>query len=312
MRDTLYLLCLLGCLQAGCSSPSGDSDTGAEAEVHEVKTPVTVTTVSNVSIQETLDLNAVSVFQRKNLVKTGTDGYIQKVFVKLGEQVKAGAPLFTMKTKEAQVLGNLMTQDSLLRFNGVITVKAPASGVVLELNHQAGDYVNIGEQLAVIPDLKSFVFLVNVPFELAKYTTTGTRVTILLADSTRIPGTIASKLATMNAAAQTQQFVIKPHTDAILPENLQAVVRLTTAAKTRAQVVPKEAVLTNETMDASWVMKLLNDTTAIKVPVKTGITTENSVEILSPDFAPSDRLLTSGHYGLPDTAYVSIQTRQVE
>ncbi|WP_242917173.1 efflux RND transporter periplasmic adaptor subunit [Pontibacter liquoris] len=312
MRHILYLLCLSGCLLAGCSAPSGEPGNSAEEEMRQVKTPVTVTTVSRVPIQETLDLNAVSTYQKKNTVKAGTDGYIQQVFIKLGQQVKAGAALFTMKTKEAQVLGDLMTQDSSLPFKGVITVKAPASGVVLELNRQAGDYVNDGEQLAVISDLKSFVFLVNVPFELDKYTTTGTAVTIILADSTKIQGTIASQLATMNAAAQTQQFVIKPQSQTILPENLQAVVRLTTAAKTSTQVVPKAAVLTNETMDAYWVMKLLNDTTAVKVPVKTGLSTEQTVEILSPAFAPSDRLLTSGNYGLPDTAFVTIHPRQAE
>lgn len=310
LRYTCYLLA--GLLLTGCSSsPTNEPDAAAADEV-EVKTPVTVTTVSNAPIKETLDLNAVSSYQKKNTVKAGTAGYIQKVYVRLGEHVQAGAPLFSYKTKEAQVLGDLMTQDPSLHFNGIITVKAPASGVVLELNHQAGDYVNDGEQLAIIADQSSFVFLVNVPFELNQYTTIGTKATIILPDSTKIPGTVASKLSAMNAAAQTQQFVIKPQTDAILPENLQAVARLNKEVKTNTQVIDKDAVVTNETMDAYWVMKLINDTTAVKTPVKTGITTENKVEILSPDFAPADRILTSGNYGLPDTAYVSIQNKQPE
>ncbi|MBF9252235.1 efflux RND transporter periplasmic adaptor subunit [Pontibacter sp. 172403-2] len=311
MRTRRYTCYLLACLLlAGCSSSSGEPDAAAAAA--EVKTPVTVTTVSDAPIKETLDLNAVSAYQKKNTVKAGTAGYIQKVYVRLGEHVKAGAPLFSYKTKEAQVLGDLMSQDSSLHFNGVITVKAPASGVVLEINRQAGDYVNDGEQLALIADLNSFAFLVNVPFELNQYTAVGTEVTIILPDSTKIPGTIASKLSTMDAAAQTQQFVIKPQTDAVLPESLQAVVRLNKEVKTNTQVLDKAAVVTNETMDAYWVMKLINDTTAVKTPVTTGIATENKVEILSPNFEPADRILISGNYGLPDTAYVSIQNKQPE
>jgi len=304
---TCYLLASL--LLVSCSS-AGEPEAAADAV--EVKTPVTVTTVSNAPIKETTDLNAVATYQKKNTVKAGTDGYIQKVFVKLGEHVKAGAPLFTMKTKEAQVLGDLMTQDSSLHFNGVITVKAPASGMVLEINRQAGDYVNDGEQLSIIADQNSFVFLVNVPFELNQYTTIGTKATIILPDSMKIRGTVASKLSTMDAVAQTQQFVIKPQTDAILPENLQGVVRLNKKAKASTQVLRKAAVLTNETMDAYWVMKLINDTTAVKIPVKTGITARDAVEILSPSFAPSDRILISGNYRLPDTAYVLVQKEQPE
>ncbi len=228
LRYTCFLLA--GLLLAGCSS-SPANEPGASTSEHDMKTPVTVTTVSEAPIKETLDLNAVSAYLKKNTVKAATSGYIQKVFVKSGERVKAGAPLFTMKTKEAQVLGNLMTQDPSLHFNGVITVSAPAAGIVLELNHQPGDYVNDGEQLALISDLNSFVFLMNVPYELHQYTSVGTSVILILSDATQISGTVSSKLAAMNAAAQTQQFVIKPHTDSILPENLQAVARINKEVK---------------------------------------------------------------------------------
>jgi hypothetical protein len=58
-----------------------------------------------------------------------------------------------------------------------------------------------------------------------------------------------------------------------------------------------------------WVMKLIDSTTAVKVPVQKGIESGNRVEILSPKFSPSDMILTSGNYGLPDTAKVIVQQR---
>jgi hypothetical protein len=53
-------------------------------------------------------------------------------------------------------------------------------------------------------------------------------------------------------------------------------------------------------------MKLINDSTAVKVPVKTGIVNDTEIEILSPVFSLSDRLINSGSYGLPDTSKVNI------
>ena len=59
-------------------------------------------------------------------------------------------------------------------------------------------------------------------------------------------------------------------------------------------------------MENYWVMKLINDSTAIKVPVERGISADSKVEILSPHFALNDRIINSGNYGLGDTAFVKI------
>jgi hypothetical protein len=53
-------------------------------------------------------------------------------------------------------------------------------------------------------------------------------------------------------------------------------------------------------------MKLINPTTAIKVPITKGIEVGDRVEILSPKFSPQDKIVATGNYGLPDTAKVKI------
>ena len=53
-------------------------------------------------------------------------------------------------------------------------------------------------------------------------------------------------------------------------------------------------------------MKLINPTTAIKVPVTRGIESDDRVEILSPKFASGDKIIITGNYGLPDTAKVKV------
>jgi hypothetical protein len=53
-------------------------------------------------------------------------------------------------------------------------------------------------------------------------------------------------------------------------------------------------------------MKLINDSTAIKVVVRKGFENNDEVEITEPEFLASDRIVMTGNYGLPDTARVSI------
>jgi aromatic ring hydroxylase len=126
--------------------------------------------------------------------------------------------------------------------------------------------------------------------------------TVLMAAFSPITG----KLSEMDLQTQTLKYMIKPSEIADLPENLIANVRLITSEKDSAIVLPRKAILSNETMTEFWVMKLINDSTAVKVPVKKGIENIDEVEITDPVFTPADRILLTGNYGLPDTARVFI------
>ena len=106
--------------------------------------------------------------------------------------------------------------------------------------------------------------------------------------------------------AQTQRFIIKVNTDKLIPENLVAKVSLIKAAKPNTTTLPKEAVLSNEEQTEFWVMQLMNDSTAVKVPVQKGIEKNNQVEILSPPLNDSSNILLTGNYGLEDTAKIKV------
>jgi len=72
------------------------------------------------------------------------------------------------------------------------------------------------------------------------------------------------------------------------------------------QILPKSAVLSDEMMTEFWVMKLINDSTAVKIPVTIGNKNNEKIEILSPQFNTNDRIISVGAYGLPDTALIAI------
>jgi len=276
-----------------------------EEKKTDVHTPVTITTVSRGLMSDSLSLNAVSSFLKKNSLKSSAIGYVRQVNVKIGDYVEQGQVLFVIQTKESSVFKS-KALDTLLNFNGQFQIKANSTGIVTEVDKLPDDYVADGEQLCMIAQKNSLVFLLNVPYELNKYIHLNDKCQIELPDKTFIDGTINSRLSSMDAVSQTQNFVVRPATDKSLPESLVARIRITKDLKTNTAVLPKDAVLSDETEENFWVMKLINDSTAIKVPVTKGIETAANVEILAPAFAPGERIILTGQYGLADTASVEI------
>ena len=288
------------------SCKSKDKDDDEDAKVTS-QTPVSVTTVNDSTLTDYIELNATSIILQKNIVKSNANGYIHEANAQLGRNVSKGQVLFTVKTKEAQSIGNTINVlDTTFKFSGVNTIRASAPGYISELSHQKGDYVADGDQLAVISDRSSFVFLMQLPYELKQYVKVGQNVDLTLPGNVKIKSTVASFMPSVDTVAQTQGVVLKISAEQQIPENLVARARIIKALKTNTASLPKAAILSNETQTEFWVMKLINDSTAIKVPVKEGISSGDRVEILSPKFTSQDKIVINGNYGLPDTAKVKI------
>jgi multidrug efflux pump subunit AcrA (membrane-fusion protein) len=212
-----------------------------------------------------------------------------------------------IKTKEAQSLGNTLQQlDSSLHFNGVITIKSPGTGFISQLNYRAGDYVQDGEQIATITDTKSFVFLLDLPYELTPYLNNNQSLQLHLPDGSILNGQVSNALPTVDPVSQTQNFVIRVNATKPIPENLIAKVYLVKKAISNTISVLKSAVLSDEVQSEFWIMQLIDSTTAVKVPIKKGIENDTHIEIISPALKLTDKILLTGNYGLPDTAKVII------
>lgn len=279
----------------------------------DAKTPVTVTNITIEPIAESIELRATSVFQKKVAIKANANGYIDNENVNIGDEVSMNQLLFTIKTKEANALVNTpITQDTSLHFSGVIKIKAQKSGIITTLNHLKGDYVQDGDQLGIISERTSLIFIMEVPFELHSYIKVNHECELILPDNQILKGEISAALPMVDAISQTQSFVVKPLTNLKLPENLIVKIRIIKATKQKATVLPKLALLANEMQTEFWVMKLINDSTAMKVSVKKGIETNDKVEITEPLFSEGDRIIFKGNYGLADTAKITIQKTPLE
>jgi multidrug resistance efflux pump len=303
MNSRLFLLVLF-LISAGCSDSNSN-----EEDTKEATTPVTVTNICIGSIEEIIEFNAVSQFQKKTSVKTTITGYVNDKTVSIGSSVVPGQLLFQIMTREAAALHNNISTDTLMNFSGLIGIKAQVSGIVTSLNHQLGDFVQEGDELVVISEQNSLVFLLQVPFEMTSWVKVGADCEIILPGNTVVPGKITGALPEVDPVSQTQQFIVKPMNAQSIPENLVAKIRIIKIRKENTTIIPKTALLSDESQSEFWVMRLINDSMAIKTVVEKGIDNKDSVEIVSPVFDKTTRLIMEGNYGLADTAKINIRNK---
>ncbi len=297
----ILLVCLLFLTE--CNRKITESDTSASIS----KTTVSIGYASDtVTLNNEISLNATATYLLKSDVKAVTTGYITSIQIKPADHVKRGQVLFSLQTKEAKALGNTVNQlDSSFRFSGTTKVASPTSGYVIMLNRQVGDYIQEGETLATISDENNFGFVMNIPYEYNNLVCIGSAININLPDGKTVNGNVIKIMPSLDPAAQTEQVFIKVKNENF-PENLIATVRFVKSSCT-GLCVPKTAVLTNDFQSEFWVMKLINDTTAIKTRISKGIETDLWVEVLAGNIKPKDRLIVSGNFGMNDTAFVTIK-----
>jgi acetyl/propionyl-CoA carboxylase alpha subunit len=297
---------LYGMLLLISTSCKPKAEAPAEAVI-EAKTPVTITKVQTEPMTDVIELNAHTSFLKKNSVKANVSGHIESIDLNPGDIVQKGQLLLTLKTKESAAMDGYVPSDTSMRFKGLIKVKAPRAGIISSVLHQNGDNVMEGDELVVIAEQNSMVLLLEVPFELNQVVSKTKACKILLSDNREFDGTISSRLPVMDEQSQTVTYIVHINSKVVLPENLIAKIRIVKTAKNNANVLPKGAVLANETQSEFWVMKLISDTMAVKVDIKKGLENSEKVEITSPSFLKTDRFLLTGNYGLPDTAIVKIK-----
>lgn len=307
MKNLISIILGFSCLSISCGSKS----TTDEEVVQAPKVPVEITTIGSGFVNDNLELFATAAYLQNSLVTAPIPSFITKVHVRIGDRIQNGQLLFELESKERRALGNTPVQyDSSLAGYGKIKVKATASGIIKSVDQQPGSYIMEGTTLCTIAQTNGMVFQVNVPFEYIRYVKSGNTCTIVLPDNTKHSAVFTKPLVGMNVNAQTQTMLAKTSDILILPEGLIAKVLVRKGSTNNTQVLPKACVLTDEMMQNFWVMKLMNDSTAIKVPVVVGNKNKDEIEILSPRFAANDRLLSNGNYGLPDTALIKIVAKK--
>lgn len=299
MKHTALMALLLAvALFSSCSSQPADP----QAESAQPRTTVTLTKVRLGKIENDIVVTATTAYLRKSTISAPISGFIVRGAVEPGMRTVSNQLLFTLETKEHHALqGSNSTLPS-----GYTAVRTGRSGIVTEVMQQTGSFVTEGTPLCTLAEAGSMVFLLNIPPEEMHYFPQGGRCTIQLPDSLQLEATVGSPLGTMNTASQVQQVVAQAHSG-FLPEGLNVkAVAHTSQSKTLQMILPKGAVQSDDQMQHFWVMKLADDSTAVRVPVSVGNRNTDSIEVASPQLSPQDKIILNGSYALEDHAFVTI------
>lgn len=294
MKYQIILLSLIVSL-SGCGQREASNGNIREEEP---KTAVTLTHAAFGRIEKEIIFSATTVYQNKSVVGAPIPAFITEALVRPGSRVKAGETLYRIESKEQHALGN--------GSHAVIPIKAERDGIVLDVQQQAGSYVTEGTVLCSVAEIESLVFEIHVPYEQQRYAHSGSKCMLELPDGTRLAATVHTSLATMNTVSQSERVIARAKAP-FLPEgmNVKAIFSVSDSSSER-MILPKSTVQSNETLTEYWVMKLADDSTAVRVPVAIGNSNASEIEIESDALSPQDCIILTGGYGLEDGAKVVV------
>jgi multidrug efflux pump subunit AcrA (membrane-fusion protein) len=298
----IYIAIITSIVMYSCVNENNNS-----GEKKNAGTPVTITHPYKTSVSDYIELNGNTTFLTKEILRATFQGFIEKVYKNIGDRVERGDDIFQIKTMESAAADSLNVLLGNKEFKGSVILKAQSDGVLTQLDYHQGDFISSGEQLGIIANPSSLRIDVNVPFEDISDVSIGRRCEVYLPGGKKLEGEIDSNIPSVDSAAQTQTYYIKLIQYKPLPENLNVTVKIPFNETKDALVLPNAAILANVTQDSFWVMKVINDTTAIRTDVEKGIANDSVTQVVNSRLKAGDRIVLNGAYGLPDTAKIELR-----
>ncbi len=297
----IFMLSVCSCKKPAIDETNNDT---------EIKSLVTLTHPERNTISEYMQFNGVTQFQRKDNIRATATGYISSIYFNPGNSIERGEIFCTITTKEQKALKTLSESDSTIqRFQNPLIIESNATGIISTINVLGGDFVNEGDIVATVLEPGSLVLNVNVPYEFHNLISKGKACEIYLPDGRTINTNISQSLPTVDPKTLAQVYLIDMGGYS-LPENLNVTVRIAVNKQTNVLSLPIKAVQTDEEQKEFWVMKLVNDSLAVSVPVITGTQNDSLIQIISDEISIDDRIVLQGAYELPDSSLVIIQEKE--
>lgn len=288
----------------GCKKPDPSTTNTTEEEI---KTRVSLIQPSIQNISEYIHLNGVTVFQKKESIRSTNTGYVKFLKYKQGDYIRSGQLFCNIVTKEQEALKSVATLDSALaKFQKPMPVISHATGIITAVNVFQGDYVTEGDELANISEPSSLVVQVNVPYEYNQVIKIGKACEIILPDGKIIRTAITGVMPSIDATTQSQTYIIRLPGQS-LPENLNVSIRIPFKQKTGLLSLPTEAIQTDEMQKEFWVMRITPDSLAMRIPVETGLQNDSLTEIMPGSISIKDYVILHGAYELADSTRVTVE-----
>jgi HlyD family secretion protein len=186
-------------------------------------------------------------------------------------------------------------------------IRSPISGVVTDRSLYPGEMAAAGTPLLTVMDTSSVIARAHIPQDQAALLKLGDKATIT------VPGEeepIEGKVTVVSPALDPNSTTVEVWVKAENPKGrlrpgTSVEISMLARAVLNSLVVPAAAVLTSPD-GSTYVMIAGSDNKAHQKTVKTGIRQGDQVQILD-GLAESDRVITSGAYGLPDNTKIRVE-----
>lgn len=298
----LFLFFIL-IFSVSCKSQSQQEETAVE-----VRSDVQVTSPvqKNIDIQE--EFSGSTKYLQSFEIRAPFTGIVTKVNVAIADRVTEKQPLFEMKPREIVLLESSAIETGL-KPGAAEPILSVASGIVSQLNAQPGSYVQEGDLLATCINRQSMRVLLFVSVEKRTGSLTGHTCQVIFPDGESIAGTIGFPFPAASETDQTTTFPVTLSQPLSVAENTHVKVTIKTGQLKNSLMVPLKAVYGNEEQSEFWVMKVVNNSLAVKTAVRKGVVSDSLVQIIQPELSVTDQIVSSGGYGLADSALIHITNR---
>lgn len=271
------------------------------------KLPLPTVTVGSPVVKSKIvyeNFRAVSRYLQDVNFRARTQGVVTKVFTSPGDEVSAGQPLFIIKPAELNALEKSTFSHDIGNSND--TIFSNQHVLTNQVIVQQGDYVQPGSLLASAFKKNSLVAITYVPFSKVSSIQKNNPCKVIIPGKKPVNTFFKRQLFMADTVTQTQPFIVPLPSNLHLSEGMNLQVSFKEKEIKNGIFVPRDAVLSNEEETSFWLMKMVNNSMAVKVPVTVGWQGEKSIQILTGNIKPSDRIVTQGAYGLPDSTTVKI------
>jgi len=251
-----------------------------------------------------LTFNGNTIFINYEVIRSTFSGYIEKANKNIGDRVTGGENIFIIRTKESRAMdsSNLIPED--IKFKGSVKIYTKNNGTLIKMFYHLGDYVMDGDQLALLAAPQSLRVSLNVPFKFMNLVRNSGNIIVTLPDGRQFSAKLGNIMPSVDQISQTQTVILTIPNSEYIPDSLNVKVMLPNSVTADAIVLPKTAIQSNETQSEFWIMKVINDTLAVKIIIKKGIENDGFVQILEPPLSINDKFIIEGAYGLEDSTKV--------
>jgi multidrug efflux pump subunit AcrA (membrane-fusion protein) len=313
----------------GCKK---QSDADGETSSGKVRVPVKIHQLQQRDIDAVITASGMTDALRKERIVSPLAGKIIELKALEGSHIRTGEILCVIRSKEAQsavegaqtLLRNASTdrqKDDARRAIALadslqpqITIRASFDGVVSSREVSEGEMIGEQAELLTIIDPTTIVFIADLPIGDISKIQTGLSAKIRFP---QFPGIdINASVDAINPQAETQSQSVKVRlrfrnlTEAqqkLLKTNTPGTTDIITDTHQNALVVDRSVLLHDDENDAYSLVMMTVDSIAMIVPIKIGIQSDSTVEVISDLLHAGINIITEGQYALTDSTKVTIE-----